>query len=151
MDCPTHDQPSFILGTGADTLTPILDGQDLSMTRGPQGGCHFWLAFRTDGFAEYRFSITYDVFDLTAHQDTKSQSVETVDLMPSQDHPGQCAYFGFTAYLIEPWVIQDHEVRLGVGVMDDLGRTATVAHTLIARWPKVPMGVSSTLACGRRT
>jgi hypothetical protein len=130
---------------------PIVDGQDLFMTRGPQGGCHFWLAFRTDGFAEYLFHVSYDVYDLTAHQDTKSQSVQTVTLMPSPDHPGQCEYFGFTAYLIEPWNIQDHQVRLGVGVTDDLGRTATISHTLTARWPLIPMGVSSTLACGRRS
>src|SRR5262249_36758765 len=52
--CPTHASPTFQIGLSDQNggfQSMLTDGQMVKMTPGAQGGCHLWIAFRTDGFA----------------------------------------------------------------------------------------------------
>ena len=134
VDCPTHDAPSFELGTGQLEYQPITDGQALSISPGAQGGCHFFVAVRTDGFAERRFQVQYEVF-YEDNSSTSSRSSFTVRLHPAEGMPGKCENVGITAFLIQPWNLEDDRLILEVNVEDDLGRTASQRKTVIADWP----------------
>lgn len=148
--CTTHDQASFELGTGASGFEPIEDGQDLKMATGNQGGCHFWLSVRTDGFAERGFSIRYEVFDAATGESTGSSSNFRVRLDTRPGTDGLCEFVGLTGFLIEPWTFEDQSVRIDVMVTDNEGRTAEQSKTVVARWPDVPTGADRDTICGPR-
>ena len=146
--CVTRDGADFTLGTGETAFEAVSDEQDLSMISGPQGGCHFWLAGKTDGFAERRFSVRYDVVYADSGDSTGSTSSNRLRLEQDPAAPGQCQFFGFTAFLIEPWKFEDQRVRIDVMVTDDEGRTAMQSKTVVARWPDDIDGTPREELCG---
>ena len=148
--CITHDSPSFDLGTGEADFEPLIEGQDLQMVSGPQGGCHFWLSVHTDGFAERRFDIKYHVLYADSSTTTGSRSSQKVKLNLREDGSGRCFYIGYYAILIEPWKFRDKRVRVDVTVVDDLGLSAETSVEVVARWPEEQEGRSSDDLCGKR-
>jgi hypothetical protein len=145
-----HDAPSFELGTGATKFEPLADGQDLQMAAGSQGGCHFWLSVRTDGFAQRRFNVAYDVRHAATGTPTGSRSSLKVKLNPILGGEGRCEFVGYTAFLIEPWRFEDRRVRIDVNVEDDLGRRSNASREVIARWPDPIAGRPTDELCGMR-
>lgn len=135
--CPTHAQPSFELGTGAEHFEPLVEGQVLRMAPGLQGGCHFWLSVRTDGFAERLFNIEYDLRFAASSTPTGSASGQRVRLRPAEALEGQCEYTGYTAFIVEPHKLVGKDIRIDVKVTDDLGRSATASRTVRAEYPEV--------------
>lgn len=133
-DCPTHDQASFELGTGQTEFQSITDGQMLAIQSGPQGGCHFFVSVRTDGFANRAFKLSYEVFYADDNTSTGSKSSFTARLRPTSVS-GVCENLGTTAFLLKPWEMEDRRVRVKVDVEDGDGRTATVMKTVVADWP----------------
>ncbi|MBI2373979.1 MAG: hypothetical protein HYV07_08275 [Deltaproteobacteria bacterium] len=129
--CPIDDSPTFELGAGERVYVPLRDGDQLEMTQGPQGGCHFWVSVRTKGFAERRFEIAHRVLEYPSLVETPSRSRQRVRLSLV---PGtlECEYTGYVAYLIEPWTLDGRELVLEVTVMDDLGRTSTASRRIRA-------------------
>jgi hypothetical protein len=121
------------------------------MISGPQGGCHFWLSVRTDGFAQRRFDIQYNVLYADSSTTTGSRSSQKVKLSLREEDPaGACEYFGYFAYLIEPWKFIDREVKIEVTVVDDLGKSASLSRTVWARWPEDQPGRPTEDLCGER-
>ena len=150
--CTISDQPTFELGTGEVLYAEMPSGSDLKMISGPQGGCHFWLAVRTDGFAQRRFEIQYDVLFADTGTTTGSRSRQRVNLSLREDPEleGRCQYTGYYAYLIQPWDFRDKEVELVVNVTDDLGRSSSLRRKVMARWPDAEAGRDSESLCGER-
>ena len=134
--CPEHAGPTLIMGTGANAFEPITDGMRLRMATGIQGGCHFWVSVRTDGFAPTGFEIRYEIFDALSGQSTGSTFAREVQLTPAVDAPGQCEYVGYTAFIRSPSAIYDTRVRIDVDVKDSHGRTAAASHEVVADWPQ---------------
>jgi hypothetical protein len=135
LECPTHDGASFELGTGQLEYQPLADGQLLPISPGPQGGCHFFLSVITDGFAERRFKLQYEVFFADSSTTTGSRSSFTVRLRSAEGMPGKCQHLGTTAFLIQPWFLENERLMVEVNVEDDEGRKATRQKTVIAQWP----------------
>lgn len=148
--CTVHDTPTFELGTGDVSFSPLTDGQDLMMSTGTQGGCHFWLAVRTDGFAERRLNIRYEVFYADTGASTGSASNLNVRLKARADVVGQCEYVRYFGYLIKPWEFEDARVRIDVRLTDDLGRSSMQSTTVVARWPADVAGTPRDDLCGPR-
>ncbi|MCC7384955.1 MAG: hypothetical protein IT384_24130 [Deltaproteobacteria bacterium] len=135
--CPTHDQPTFELGTGAEHYGPLAPEQTLKMAVGPQGGCHFWLAVRTDGFAERLFRIEYELFFADTGTTTQDTSSQNVRLVPLDDGTGRCEYAGYTAFIVRPISLVGKRIRIDVDVQDSLGARASASTTVLAEWPDV--------------
>ena len=148
--CPANGAPKFELGTGVDAFEPLAAGQDLKMVPGPQGGCHFWVAVQTNGFVERRFTIRYDVAFADTGASTGARSGQRVHLEPCEERAGWCEFVGFVAYLVRPWEIEDHPVRIDVEVQDDLERVAVASQTVVARWPEPVTGEPTELLCGKQ-
>jgi hypothetical protein len=145
-DCPTHDQATFELGTGQTEFQPINNDQVLAINPGPQGGCHFFLSLRTDGFADRGFKLSYEVFYADNNASTGSMSSFTARLRPSSVE-GICENLGTTAFLVKPWEMEDRRVMIEVTVEDEEGRTATQRKTVVADWPTT----LDANACGPRS
>jgi hypothetical protein len=133
--CPTHDNATFELGTGQLEFQEITDGQRLLVSPGSQGGCHFFLAVRTDGFAERRFNIQYEVFWAESSTTTGSRSSFRTRLRPNETMEGLCESLGITGYLIQAWKLIDKDLIIEVNVRDDEGRTAQQRKRIIGEWP----------------
>lgn len=146
--CRTTETPSFELGTGDSAFRPLTDGDALQMASGIQGGCHFWLSLRTDGFAPRRFNVRYDVLRASTGMSTGSSSSQRVTLSERADAAGLCEVVGFTAFLIEPWNFRDEDVIVRVTVTDDLGKTAMQERRVRATWPDPVAGVPDAELCG---
>lgn len=56
-------QPAIELGTGGESFEPVVDGDYMPLTFGPQGGFHVWSGVRTAGFdpGESAFLAHYEV------------------------------------------------------------------------------------------
>jgi hypothetical protein len=134
--CPTNSSPTFELGTGAERFEPLTDGQTLKMATGPQGGCHFWLAVRTNGFAERLFDIQYELFYADTGMSTDSKSSSKVRLRES-GMTGVCEYYGYTAFIVRPADVVGKRIRIDVKVTDDLMKTAMMSKTVVAALPDV--------------
>lgn len=134
--CPTHASPSFELGTGSAVYSAIAEGMSLPMARGIQGGCHFWLALRTDGYAEKDAAVRYEIFDAASGQSTGSTALMQLRLTPSPSAPGRCEYVGYTAFIRDPAAIAGTLVRIEVRLEDALGRSGIVSHEVRAAWPE---------------
>lgn len=149
-DCLTHANPSFELGTGVGTFEPLTDGQDLHMAAGLQGGCHFWLSLRTDGFSASGFTVTYDILYAESGESTGNTASVQARLSERGDAPGLCEHVGLSAFLEQPWRFEDQQVRIDVTLADADGRAATVSRKVIARWPEDGPGGDRTQWCGFR-
>ncbi len=134
--CPTHDAPSFEVGTGDAEFTAISEGMPLPMARGIQGGCHFWLALRTDGFADRGAEVRYEIFDAASGQSTGSTAAMQLRLTPSPSALGRCEYVGYTAFIRDPAAIAGTRVRIEVKLRDALGQSSVVSHEVLATWPE---------------
>lgn len=134
--CPTHASPSFELGTGNTEFIAIAEGMPLYMARGIQGGCHLWLALRTDGFAEKDAQVRYEIFDAASGQSTGSTALMQLRLTPSPTLPGRCEYVGYTAFVRDPAAIAGTLVRVEVRLEDALGHSGIVSHEVRAAWPE---------------
>lgn len=134
--CAVHDQPTFELGTGVDRFETLQEDQLLRMAPGLQGGCHFWLSVRTDGFAERLFNIEYELFYADSSSTTGSTSGQRVRLQPIEGQPGKCEYVGYTAFILDPAALAGKRIRIDVDVTDDLGRSAGASRTVRAEFPE---------------
>ena len=143
--CPVHDNPTFELGTGQDRFLELVDSQDLKMTAGPQGGCHFWLAFRTDGFSENPVRVEYQFsFADTGRQ---LQLLEQFVRLGASGAPSLCERAGFTAFVLMAPDLRDQRITIRVTLEDDRGRRLEQSKTIWARWPEPAPGQNSDALC----
>jgi hypothetical protein len=145
-DCTIHEDPTFQLGTGESDFAPLSDGADLEMSRGAQGGCHFTLAFLTDGFAGEETLVDYRMDNLV-DGDRIIVSQQFVRLRAADD--GLCQTTNFVALLVAPWNVEDDRVRIEVRLEDEAG-TDTQSVEVVARWPEPVAGIERDRLCGER-
>lgn len=134
--CLAHDNPTLEIGTGVEAFEALMDGQDLRMQAGLQGGCHVWVSLRTDGLAAPGLLVEYDVVRPATGESTGSAASAIVELEARDDAEGLCEFVGFTAFLESPWTFQDERVRLELTLTDANGRKATASREFVARWPE---------------
>ena len=119
------------------------------MVPGPQGGCHFWLSIRTDGFPHRGTKLRYEVVYADTGTTTMSFSSFSVPLRRVEGEDVLCEAHGATGFLIEPWRFVDRRVEIQAKVWYEpatgLEIAATDARTVVGRWPGADPD-----ACGRR-
>ena len=55
--------PSIEIGTGTDSFIPILDGEDIELIAGPQGGWHIEAAIRFQSVDPNSLKLTYEIHE----------------------------------------------------------------------------------------
>lgn len=134
------------LGTGVAAFEPLLDGQDLVLARGIQGGCHLWLAADVTGFRPEVVEAQYEVFEGPQRLATGVSRARVRDLGAG------CGFVGWPAILEAPWLLEDRSVRVRLTITQDDGlRTADDEATVVVRWPADVPGEDPDLACGPRS
>jgi hypothetical protein len=140
--CPAGE-PAVELGAGEVTFSPLADGQDLRLVRGAQGGCHFALAFRTDGFAGRRTRVDYALSNVTDGVEIL-ESRQFVRLSPAGN---RCQLVNFVAFVPDAGEHEDDRVRIVVSIEED-GAKVERSVEVVARWPNPVEGLDRSLWCG---
>ncbi len=153
--CPTHANPTFQIGLsdqGGNFQSLLSDGESVKMTPGPQGGCHLWLAFRTDGFAPKGLTVHFTIVDHDAMAPLSSQVVSMdamEDLTADAMAPGMCEVGAFKAFMLQAKMRENHHVDLTVTLTDTTGATATkTVMNIPALWPDAIQGINRADYCG---
>jgi hypothetical protein len=153
--CPTHANPTFQIGLSDQQggfQSQLTDGQMVKMTMGSQGGCHIWLAFRTDGFAAKGATIHFTIVDHDATGALSQQVVSMdamVDFSPDAAAPNMCEAGAFKAFMLQANMRENHHVMLTVTITDSTGASAMkTVDNIQALWPDPIQGLNRADFCG---
>jgi len=109
------------LGTGEAEFAPLVDGQDVDLAAGAQGGHHLWLSMRAEGLASGRCELHVGVWsedDLEGRQD----SWVSVRVNPAPDGaPGSLEYIGWPGLIARPECFVERPVHFLVELTDERG------------------------------
>jgi hypothetical protein len=122
--CGDADPPRGVLelGTGEASFEPLLEGADLPLIRGSQGGYHVWLSFRLEQMAAGIVGLHIETQLLDASREPEHSRVR-VPMGPADDE-GVIVHPGWPAIVASPACLVDALVRLSVTIIDDTGREA---------------------------
>lgn len=111
------EQASIEIGTGTWRFEPLVDGQEIPLVHGAQGGWHFWLAVRAHGITSDAGSLTFErqPADESAAPTTTSVGVH----FDPEDAEGGRNYLGWPEILGSP--------GCAVGVLTRVHATLTLA------------------------
>lgn len=128
-------EPAMELGTGLTAFEPIVDGQDLPMIEGAQGGWHVWLSLRVRGLESPVVHVALVTEPLPAERPRQTTFLD-ISLQPAGEWD---EVVGVAAVFTAPECFQDHDVRLSATVTDPTGATLADERVAIPRWPE-PIG-----------
>lgn len=150
--CATNDAPTYELGAGDGTqpFARLGEEQMFQLARGPQGGCHLPLAFRTTGFDGNEARIGYKLTILDSGE-VINDMMATADLDGSMLGPTTCELTNFRAFMgFRAWEADGKRVRIDTAITDFRNKSATKSVTVLVTWPdEVPNADRDTL-CGPR-
>jgi hypothetical protein len=124
------------LGTGEWRFEPVVDGQDVTLVRGVQGGFHVWVSMHADGLE--REGVTMEL--VTAKMDgtrDPEMSVVDVDLAPATEGAGT-ELLGWPAILADPGCVVDSALLVRVTLTDRRGAQASDELVVIPRGTDMP-------------
>jgi hypothetical protein len=150
--CDSHSSPAFKVGLSAEDgtyLSDLVDGAMVKMHPGPQGGCHLWIAFRTEGFAQGA-TVSYKLTDHDANEEQIiSMSDIALDLSPDPTAVGMCEAGAFKAFMLKATTRENHHVKLDVTITDVGGATASKSiDNILALWADPVAGIDRQYWCG---
>lgn len=151
-DCTSHSNPTLQIGLSDQSgrfLSELVDGQGIKMTMGSQGGCHLWLAFRSDGLLGKGMHVNYTIID---HDDNDRVVVDMLALenfTMEPLYPSQCEAGAFKAFVLQARRRENHHLRLTVKLTDSAYSAATKSvDNIQALWPDPIPGLNRTDYCG---
>ena len=132
--------PEMIIGTGEWMWEDVSDGDELTLSRGTQGGYHFWLSVRAVGVDPARIRMQLDLLPsnpdpvLEVHSDIRINLDEPGD--PEMAADGWSEYIGFPAQLSRPWCVVDEPLEANVELEDRNGVVLTETVSIVPRAPR---------------
>lgn len=120
----------IVLGTGEFEYEAVVDGQDLPIVAGPQGGYHVWLGFLARGVVKHCVVQT----DLTRVEDEAvigNPLFFEADLFEASE-AGWLQYAGLPLQFV-PEDAEDQLIRVDVTITDDEDDTATASMQVVPR------------------
>ncbi|WP_437629944.1 hypothetical protein [Sorangium sp. So ce854] len=133
--CAGGDEPpaqgTAELGTGEWQFEPLVDGQEVELAHGAQGGWHLWTSVRTLGLEPegVQLEVTTTVLDDPASATTSRGRIELTEL-----EDGRCELIGWPAVLREPACAIGRPLRIRAVVTDARGTVATGERRVRPRW-----------------
>ena len=123
------------LGTGEAEFTPLVDGQDVDLTAGAQGGHHLWLSMRTEGLDPGRCELHVSVW-AEDDPDNAQNSWVGVRMSPAPDGaPGTLEYIGWPGLIANPECFVEKRVHFLVEITDERGAHAMDEHVVVPHSP----------------
>lgn len=142
--CAGADEPPaqgvVEVGTGEWQFEPLVDGQEVELAHGAQGGWHLWTSVRTLGLEPegVQLDVTTTVVDDPASATTSRGRIKL-----TEREDGRCEFIGWPAVLGKPACAIGQPLRLKAVVTDARGAVATGERLVRPRW-------DSDEACARR-
>jgi len=146
-----------LVGNGELGHVSLVEGQEVVMVHGPQGGWHIWYSFVVYGFAsQVSYRVTGRDEDLGLDIVDQSASVAPVPLESIECGAQVWGIFGYLPVDTEvtgeaawpPNYLAGHDVTMGVEVMDEGGAGASSSHAVRVRTVCDPIDVGPYPGCG---
>ena len=111
---PGAGEAQVELGTGTWRFEPLVDGQEVDMVRGAQGGWHIWLGLRATDFDADRALTKIEM--QPADESAEPQQVEAELYLGSPDDEGRRTLLGWPAIIADPACAVGEMMRVSVEV-----------------------------------
>ncbi len=126
------------VGTGEWEFVPLVDGEEVTLTAGSQGGFHVWTSVRSAGVSTGR--VRMEITTTTEGSPFEPEHSDVmVDMTPAD---GMAAFLGWPAQLLHPGCADGHIVHLEARVTDRAGVTGHDERDIVVRW-NAPEGVDT--------
>ena len=120
--------PLLEVGTGTTGFVPLVDGQDLDIIAGPQGGFHLWTALRASK------ALSPDLFEVKLSVlQGGSQLSENGYRLTLVDNGAHYEWYGMQGLVPDPAAVDGQSVTLRIAATDSTGVTATDERRVVAR------------------
>lgn len=132
VGCSDEEAPGELvveLGTGEVAFEPLVDGTELPLVAGPQGGHHVWIGFRVTGLASTRAELTVEPIPLTTGEPPPRSAPVRVVLTELPD--GSFEYFGWPAQLADPGCLVGEQMILRITLEDSRGSRGSDERTIV--------------------
>lgn len=144
---PTPDEPALELGTGTARFEPVVDGDELPMIRGAQGGWHVWASVRVTG-------MDVDVGSLRFEHQPADESEPPVELavgahFDPADATGGRSALGYAMIFSDPTCSVGRLHRIRVTLTTPSGETLSAERDVMptgGEFPPPPCGTELPLA-----
>ena len=150
--CATNDAPTYELGAsdGTQPFRSLADDAMFQLSRGPQGGCHLALAFRTTGFDGMQARIGYRLTVVDTGE-VINDMMATADLDATMLGPTTCELTNFRAFMgFKAWEADGKRVRIDTAITDFRNKSATKSVTVLVTWPDEAPNADRDTLCGPR-
>lgn len=119
--------PSLEIGTGVDRFEELVEGQEIEIILGPQGGgrwggFHVWHGVKTQGFDPEGIMLSFRTYLADTREEIASQE-RRANLIPL-DGTSYVAY-GIAPPFLDCCKAEDQDIILAVEIRDATGRTGT--------------------------
>ena len=146
---PVEPDPDaeIVLGTGEWQWEDVGSLQELTLSRGVQGGYHVWLSVRARGVDPERIRMVLTLLP-SVDDSLRVRSDIRIDLDPPADpvvgEDGWFEYIGFPAQLSRPWCVVDAPLTATVMLEDQNGITISDQVEIIPIAPAAGLPVECT-------
>lgn len=153
---PCEDGPAVLVGNGESGHVSLVEGQDVVMVHGPQGGWHIWYSFVAYNFGPIvDYTITGRDEDLGLEIVEESLAVATVPLESIACGAQVWGIFGYLPLDAEvtgeaatpPNYLAGHTLTMGVDLVDLEDTTVSATHAVTVRATCDPVDVGVYPGC----
>lgn len=121
---------SLEVGTGEWQFVPLLDGDEVTLAAGSQGGFHIWTSVRGAGMEPRR--VRLEITTTTEGSPFAPEHSDVmVDMLPAD---GMSAFVGWPAQLLHPGCANGQLVHLEARITDRAGVTGHDERDVLVRW-----------------
>lgn len=109
---PTTGEQHVELGTGTWRFEPLVDGQEVDLVRGAQGGWHIWLGVRATHFDTDRALAVIEL--QPADELSEPRMIQTELYLGDADADGRRDFVGWPAIIGEPSCLVGELMRVSI-------------------------------------
>ncbi len=122
---------TFELGTGSWRFEPLVDGQDVELVHGAQGGWHMWISLRVTGAEVDHAKVHLTMESSDARLAPQEATVELPFDAP--DEHGARKLIGYTGIVNDPSCWVDALVRVEASLTSDDGKVLSDEREVMLR------------------
>lgn len=128
---PPVGEVAIELGTGEWRFEPVVDGQDVRMVHGAQGGWHIWTSVRAAELDPDRVRLELYVRLADEPESEWDTSMIDVNMVPDGD---ALAYLGYPFVIVDPACTAGRPLEMRAVMRDRRGVTGSDSRIVVPRW-----------------
>lgn len=138
---PPPREIAIELGTGEWRFEPLVDGQEVRMIHGAQGGWHVWTSVRAADLDPDRVRLELYMRPADEPESDWDTSKINVNMVPDGD---AFAYLGYPFVVVSPACAADRPLEIRAVLRDRRGTTGSDSRVIVPTWTPVEGGGPTT-------